>query len=620
VVGPEGIKVAILGIGNHRIPNYELPSNIPGLTFTNPIAKAQELATTLDPTNDVVIALTHIGFAEDPKSVEVDTNVDVNMAMTVSGLDTIIGGHSHTNPATGFGAYKYLPTIIASPDNTPVTVSQAYRYNNTLGTIVIGVRPDGNGGWEVVSNTGRYIAIAKDVAEDATINNLIQPYVDLLKSYNETEIGQTTVPIDALKAYTEETNGANMQADASVHELESNGIAVDFHLSGAMSNRKVPTAADAVFPYTLKVADMFTLMPYENSLVVLNMNGPQLKAVLERAYRNYYYYKYVPGYGGYSYYTTCMLTINALGQITYNDLYPAAYDPNQNYVVSLKFGDQEVDFNDASKYYRVSTVNYLAAGSCNFNNGGVSLWPLNQIANDTQYYVRDAVINYVSAMGTVSPAIEGRLQFIYDVEPPVITITSPEAKTYVHTDKVPVSFSAVDVGDAGLLSVTGAVDGIPVVNGQELDLLMLPLGSHTLTVTAVDKAGNTSTASVSFNVVATMRSLMIATSRFFKGGQINNPLNFISLMHKLLFSNMLREQGKIRQANDFLQFYINEVKVFSGKTIDPAAAAILIADAQWILDNQANGAQGGSITGPEPLVDEDFIGKWEIYLPFTSTR
>ena len=51
-LGPEGIKVAILGIGNHRVPNYELPSNIPGLTFTNPIDKAQELSDLLGPTND----------------------------------------------------------------------------------------------------------------------------------------------------------------------------------------------------------------------------------------------------------------------------------------------------------------------------------------------------------------------------------------------------------------------------------------------------------------------------------------------------------------------------------------------------------------------------------------
>ncbi len=58
------------------------------------------------------------------------------------------------------------------------------------------------------------------------------------------------------------------------------------------------------------------------------MNGPQLKTVLERGYRNYYYYKYVPGYGGYSYYTTCMLDTNAGNQITYNDTYPKLPDGN----------------------------------------------------------------------------------------------------------------------------------------------------------------------------------------------------------------------------------------------------------------------------------------------------
>jgi hypothetical protein len=57
----------------------------------------------------------------------------------------------------------------------------------------------------------------------------------------------------------------------------------------------------------------------------------------------------------------------------------------------------------------VGTVNYLAAGSCNFNNDGVTLWPLGQITADTQFYVRDAVIDYITAMGTVSPAVEGRL-------------------------------------------------------------------------------------------------------------------------------------------------------------------------------------------------------------------
>jgi hypothetical protein len=42
----------------------------------------------------------------------------------------------------------------------------------------------------------------------------------------------------------------------------------------------------------------------------------------------------------------------------------------------------------------------------------VTIWPLDQIIYNTQYYVRDAVIHYIQNAGTVSPAIEGRLQFL----------------------------------------------------------------------------------------------------------------------------------------------------------------------------------------------------------------
>ena len=409
----DGINVAILGIGNHRVPNYELPSNIPGLTFSNPIATAQALAPGLKDTNDAVIALTHIGFTGNPSSVEVDENVDTELAAQTTGIDAIIGGHSHTDPSkatSASGAYKYLPAIVGAPDNTPVIINQSYRYNTYLGEVVLGLKPKAGGGYEVVTRAGRAISVPIATAEDPAVKAIVDPYNALLTAYNNTVIGQTTAPIDTMAAFTEETNGANLQADASVAELENNGIPVDFHLSGAMTNKLIATTATVTEPYTLTVSDMFSAMPYENSLLVLEMNGPQLKTVLERAYRNYYYYNYVPGYGGYSYYTTCMIDTNAGNQIVYDDTYPTL--PNGNNVVSLNIGGNLVDFNDAATYYRVSTVNYLAAGSCNFNDGGVSLWPLDQIAADTQYYVRDAVINYITDQGVVSPAIEGRLQFV----------------------------------------------------------------------------------------------------------------------------------------------------------------------------------------------------------------
>ncbi len=413
-VGPEGIKVAILGIGNHRVAAFELPTTIPGLTFSDPLTTAQQLENLLRPTNDVVVALTHIGFTTDPKNSDLDDKVDTAMAAQVTGLDAILGGHSHTNPATGSPPYKYLPAIVAGPNNTPVLINQAYRYNNTLGEVVIGVRAKPGGGYEVVSRAGRYLTVTMSTPEDAAIKAIVDPYVASLNTYNNKVVGQTTVPIDALQAFTQETNAANLQADASVWELQQHGIAVDFHLSGAMTNQLIAPGATPASPVTLKVPDLFQLMPFDNSLVVMNMNGPQLKRVLERAYRNYYYYKYVPGYGGYLHYTTCMLDLNSIGRITYRDFYPAL--PNEHNVASLVINGHAVDFTDASTYYRVSTVNYLAEGNCNFTDSGVSLWPLSQITDDTQYYVRDAVMDYITAMGTVSPTIDGRLRFIFPMD------------------------------------------------------------------------------------------------------------------------------------------------------------------------------------------------------------
>jgi 2',3'-cyclic-nucleotide 2'-phosphodiesterase (5'-nucleotidase family) len=395
----DGVDVAIFGLTNPRVPRYELPSNIAGLTFYPATVTAASLVPTIlaneDP--DLLIGLTHIGYQ--PYGAEVDS--DQLVAQGVAGIDVIVGGHSHT---------KLNPAVLVTSDVNPegTLVAQTGAYAQYLGKVNIGLVSDGNGGYDVVFREG-YLLEAKDTITDTEMVTYLRPFEAELAAYTGQVIGQTTAPINALTAYTEETTGANVQTDAAVWELTHNGIAVDFHLSGAMSNKKVADAATPENPVTLTVGDMYTLMPYENSLLVIQMNGPQIKTILERAYRNYYYYKYVPDHGGYSYYTTCMLDINAGGVITYRDTYPAL--PDGNNVVSLVINGTAVDFTDADTYYNVGTVNYLAAGSCNFGDAGVTLWPLDQTVRDTQFYVRDSVIDYITAMGTISPAIEGRLVF-----------------------------------------------------------------------------------------------------------------------------------------------------------------------------------------------------------------
>jgi 5'-nucleotidase/UDP-sugar diphosphatase len=393
----DGLKVTIFGLTNPRVYRYELPTNIPGLTFYSGLDTGFEAVPQIltDESPDLLVGLTHMGYS--PYGDEIDS--DLLLAEGVAGIDVLIGGHSHSflDPAV-------MVTSETNPEGT--LIAQSGRYALNLGKVNVGFI-----GGEVVLREG-YLLPAGEVPVDAEMAAYLQPFEEELDAYTSTEIGQTTAPIDALEAYTQETTGANLQVDAAVFELTANGIPVDFHLSGAMSNRKVADGATPANPVTLTVNDMYTLMPYENSLLVLSMNGPQLRTILERAYRNYWWYKYDPGnWGGYSHYTTCMLDISAGGVITYDDPGPGT-PPDGNNVVSLVVDGAAVDFTDAGTYYNVGTVNYLAAGSCNFNDAGVTLWPLGQIVADTQFYVRDSVIHYVEAQtGPIAPAIEGRLIF-----------------------------------------------------------------------------------------------------------------------------------------------------------------------------------------------------------------
>ncbi len=394
----DGLKITIFGLTNPRVYRYELPTNIPGLTFHSALdtgwAAVPEIIAAENP--DLLVGLTHIGYS--PYGDEIDS--DLLLAEGVAGIDVIIGGHSHTT---------LDPAVIVSSDINPegTLIAQARRYSGYLGKVNVGFI-----GGEMVLREG-YLIPTSEATSDAELGAYLARFLAEIDAYNATEIGQTEVPIDALEAYTQETNGANLQADSAVWELaDKEGVTVDIHLSGAMSNRIVAEDATPANPVTLTKGDMFTLMPYENSLVVLSMNGPQIKEILERGYRNYWYYKYDPDYGGYSHYTTCFLATDAGNQITYNDPGPGT-PPDGNNVISLTIEGVPVDFSDAGTYYMVSTVNYLAAGSCNFNDAGETIWPLGQIEHDTQLYVRDSVINYVNAQaGPIAPAIEGRLVFL----------------------------------------------------------------------------------------------------------------------------------------------------------------------------------------------------------------
>ena len=122
-----------------------------------------------------------------------------------------------------------------------------------------------------------------------------------------------------------------------------------------------------------------------------------------------------------------------------------------------------------------------------------------------------------------------------------------------------------------------------VADGQALDLHGLALGDHTLVVRAVDWYGNEGMASVTFTITTSVDSLISSVEQLYESGDISKAGVANSLIAKLerVFANL--DKGRTAVAMRGLAAFINEVTAQSGKAISPAAAALLIADAESLI-------------------------------------
>jgi hypothetical protein len=177
-----------------------------------------------------------------------------------------------------------------------------------------------------------------------------------------------------------------------------------------------------------------------------------------------------------------------------------------------------------------------------------------------------------------------------DKKPPVIAIVAPTATQYTHSSTLTLNYSVTDGIGSGVGSVTptmngsGTVGGSTIVNGLAINLLTaLPLGSNTFAVGAADNVGNTNSASVTFTIIVTAQSMIDDVNQFKTSGAISDPAVYSGLLDKLNQAASARSKGQCKTANNVYSAFINQVLGQIGKGITPAAGAILIADAQYLM-------------------------------------
>jgi hypothetical protein len=181
---------------------------------------------------------------------------------------------------------------------------------------------------------------------------------------------------------------------------------------------------------------------------------------------------------------------------------------------------------------------------------------------------------------------------VLDNTPPSISIVSPEARPYTHAETLTLSFSESDGAGSGVASATASLDGATTLNGhglasgQAINLLTeLALGPHSFTVQSADHVTNTGQSTVSFTIVVTADSIKQDVNQFLAAGLIKNAGLSKSLLAKLNAAADARSRGECGTAANQYNAFIDALQAQAGQGVDANAAAIMIADAQYLIAN-----------------------------------
>jgi len=232
-----GIKLVVFGLIQTE-PGSGLPSTHPdkvtGLRFSEPLAKALELKK-LRADGQVFIGLTHIGHDQ-----------DLLLAKKMPELDLIIGGHSHTRVET--------QEIVNG-----VLIAQAGSDGQFLGRVDLLVK-DGR----VVEKKSRLIDLSKVKDEDETIKAMIV-------KFHQNPAMARIIARAPLEITGKNALGCLMtDAVRQVH-----GLDIAFQNNGGIRLSRLPQ--------TITLHDVYTLDPFGNQIVQIDMTAAEIRSLIKNA-------------------------------------------------------------------------------------------------------------------------------------------------------------------------------------------------------------------------------------------------------------------------------------------------------------------------------------------------
>ena len=240
IIEKAGLKIGIIGLMSSDFYNLVNHKSGETIQLLPTIPTMQKFIDEIRPQTDLVIALTHEGVQDDSL-----------LAMSVTGLDVIVGGHSHTRLRTP----KYVNNVV---------IVQTGSNCENLGELNLTVDHH-----KVISYNGKLISLWYHPDRPKTKLSLFIDSIQTFIKYDYAEV------IGSLKtAWTrgsgkEESGVGNFVADA---QREAAHADVGFMNSHGMRADK------SAGPLTKQ--DLFEVLPFRNLLATFEISGKQLKNIM----------------------------------------------------------------------------------------------------------------------------------------------------------------------------------------------------------------------------------------------------------------------------------------------------------------------------------------------------
>ncbi|MFA6941662.1 MAG: 5'-nucleotidase C-terminal domain-containing protein [Clostridiaceae bacterium] len=406
IVTVDGVKIGLIGLTTPETAFKTLPENVKDIEFKDPNTCGKYWANLLKSNGDadIVIAVTHLGAAQDA-ATKVITGEAADLAnVEDSGIDAILCAHTHM-------------AVCGTVNNIPVV--QAYYNGRNIGKLNITVKPDKTftitPDSEKLYDSNGYL---KTLPDDSLTQNIYNKYMtDLSGTLNEV-VGKTTAELSHDKSA-----GVSVLGEWTCQVMAKKaGTQIGITNGGGLRT--------SIKAGNITMGNLYEVMPFDNTLYKMDLKGSDLKRVIENGIMN-----------------TTVGWVQLYGVKVYYDADKAAGD---RITAMYLLDGTKIDMN---KYYSVVTNDFMFTGGDNYDFTGA------KNAVNTNLPIRDAMVEALES--TLTTPLNYKYQALLLDEP------APAAAAIASEEELPKTGSPIDTTVMILIGIAALTSGYFVIKKKK---------------------------------------------------------------------------------------------------------------------------------------------------------